>query len=102
MGSRTRDRAAAPSARAVPPWRARLRSWDLRLGAHAIERVQHPGGRAPDDALAEGNLVELHLIAGDAGAAIEAMVARVEQVAKRHLEGVLDLLARERQLEAGL
>ena len=83
------------------PGRAPLRSWDLGLGAHAVERVQHPGGRSPDGALAERNLTELHFVAGNAGTAPEAVVGRIEQVAERHLEGVFDLLARERQLEAG-
>src|SRR6516164_2382888 len=102
MGSRAPNRAGVPSAPAMRQRRARVRSCGLRLDAQAVEGMQHPRRRTPDDAFAEGNLPELHLIARDARAPPETMVARVEEIAERHLEGVLDLLTGERELEAGL
>src|SRR2546423_11383818 len=87
-GSRRR----AISASSAP----RARSASLigaRSDTQPMEREEHPGGGAPDVAVAEGDLAKLQLLAGDGGAAaVPVVIGGIEQVIERRLEGVLNLL----------
>src|ERR1700730_8482877 len=68
-----------------------------------IEGEEHPGGGAPDIAVAEGDVEKLHLLVAACGAAaVPVVIGRIEQVLERHLEGFLNLLGVEQQLEVRL
>src|SRR5204863_5031039 len=96
-GSRRR----AISASSAP--RARSASLIGRPGTQPIEGKEHPGGGAPDVAITVWDLAKLQLLAADRGAAaVPVMIGGIEQVIEGHLEGVLNLLGIERQLEARL
>src|SRR4029077_6870 len=70
-----------------------------RSDTQPIEGEEHPGGGAPDIAVAEGNVEKLHLLAAACGAAaVPVVIGGIEQVTERHLEGVLNLLGVEQQL----
>src|SRR2546423_6468942 len=87
-GSRRR----AISASSAP----RARSASLigaRSDTQPIQREEHPGGSAPDIAVAEGNLGELEFLAADGGAAaVPVVIGGVGPGIERRLEGVLDLI----------
>src|ERR1700694_6242211 len=83
--------------------KARSASLIGRPDTQPIEGEEHPGGGAPDIAVAEGGVEKLHLLAADCGAAaVPVVIGGIEQVTERHLEGVLNLLGVEQQLEVRL
>src|SRR5690348_17919758 len=93
-GSRSLAISSSSAVRARSASLMRCRSLGIgraRVDAQPVERHEHPGGGAPDVALAVRDVAELHLLARERGAAAVAVVIRgIEQMVDRHLEGVLN------------
>src|ERR1700680_1050286 len=74
-----------------------------RSDAHPVKSHEHPGRGPPDVTSAIGNVVELHLLAGETGtAAAHAVIGGIEDVTHRHLECGLNLAGVERQRKVRL
>src|ERR1700680_3718046 len=77
--------------------RARSASLIGRADTQPIEGEEHPGGGAPDMAVAEGDVAKLHLLAADSGAAaVPVVIGGIEQVTERPPGGGLNLPERAR------